>query len=105
VLAAPGRSNGRDLFDRAIAGGSAALGASAGIKAGESADFVSFDSTSPTPAGKAGDAILDAWIFASGACIDGVWVNGRQQVIAGRHCRREEMAERFRRTMLALSDH
>lgn len=60
VLAAASRSTGRDLFDRTIAGGSAALGASAGIKAGESADFVSLDRTSPTPAGKAGDAILDA---------------------------------------------
>ncbi|RLP26821.1 formimidoylglutamate deiminase [Mesorhizobium sp. YM1C-6-2] len=105
VLAAPGRSNGRDLFDRAIVGGSAALGASAcGLTAGASADFVSLDRAHPTLAGKANDAVLDAWIFANGASVDGVWANGRRQVTAGRHRLREEVAERFRRTMLALSD-
>jgi len=104
VLAAPGRSNGRDLFDRAIAGGSAALGASAGgLCAGAPADFVSLYRAHPTLAGKADDAVLDAWIFANGASVDSVWVNGRRQVEAGRHRRHDEVAERFRRTMLALS--
>ncbi|MBL8579058.1 MAG: formimidoylglutamate deiminase [Mesorhizobium sp.] len=106
VLAAPGRSNGRDLFDRAFTGGSAALGSSAaGLSAGAPADFVSLDRTGSTLAGKAGDTILDAWIFANGTGIDGVWVNGRQQVKAGRHRLRQDVAERFRRTMVALSDH
>ena len=83
-----------------------ALGSSAaGLSSGAPADFVSLDAASPTLAGKAGDAILDAWIFANGTGIDGVWVNGRQQVKAGRHRLRQVVAERFRRAMAALSGH
>ncbi|MER8612929.1 formimidoylglutamate deiminase [Mesorhizobium sp. M0435] len=104
VLAVAGGSTGRALFDAALEGGSSALGAGASrITAGSSADFVSLDGKQPSLAGKAGDAILDAWIFANGTKVDCVWVHGRKLVSDGRHARRDAIAERFRKVMTALS--
>jgi formiminoglutamate deiminase len=103
VLAAPGQSNGRALFDAALAGGAQALGAAtSGIQMGASVDVVSLDASSPSLAGKAGDSVLDAWIFA-GARIDGVWVRGRKVVSEGRHIQRDAIARRFRETMIQLA--
>lgn len=104
VLAEPGQSNGRALFDAAVAGGGAALGIGAGgIVAGAAASYVSLDPSHPTLAGKRGDAILDAWIFANGAKVDAVWVHGAKQVEGGRHVRREAIAKRFRNAMMELT--
>jgi len=104
MLAPAGGSNGRALFDAALAGGSAALGAPAGgIAAGSPADLVSLRADHPTLAGKAGDSILDAWIFTGARLVDGVWVAGRQAVTEGRHAARDAASERFRRTMRTLS--
>ncbi|MBZ9718941.1 formimidoylglutamate deiminase [Mesorhizobium sp. AD1-1] len=104
VLAVAGGSTGRALFDAALDGGSVALGAGASaIAAGASADLVSLDPKNLSLAGKTGDAILDAWIFANGSKVDCVWVHGRKQVSGGRHVKREAIAERFRNVMTALS--
>jgi formiminoglutamate deiminase len=104
VLAAPGRSNGRALFDAALAGGGQALGAGpAGIAEGGFADLVSLDPNHPTLVGKEGDAILDAWIFAGGGKIDCVWVRGKKLVSGGRHLRHDETARRFAAVMTELS--
>jgi formiminoglutamate deiminase len=103
VLASPGQSNGRAMFDAALAGGSQALGGlPAGIAPDGAASFVSLDPSHPTLAGKTGDSILDAWIFAR-ADVDCVWVGGRKLVEKGRHIRREVIAERFRRVMKVLA--
>lgn len=104
VLAVAGGSTGRALFDAALDGGSVALGAGISqIAAGASADLVSLDPKNPSLAGKSGDAILDAWIFANGSKADCVWVHGRKQVSGGRHVKRRAIAERFRSVMTALS--
>ena len=104
VLAKPGQSNGRALFDAAVAGGSAALGAgTGGLTEGAAADFVSLDASHPSLAGKKGDAILDAWIFANGTKVDCAWVRGRKLVDGGKHFRREAVAERFRKVMIAIA--
>jgi len=104
VLAKPGHSNGRALFDAAIAGGATALGAGpAELAAGGAADFVSFDPSHPSLAGKTGDAILDAWIFAKGANVDGVWVRGTKLVAGGRHIHADAIAKRFRKAMMELA--
>lgn len=97
VLAGPGQSNGRALFDGARAGGAVALAAGlADIAAGASADLVSLDAEHPSLAGKSGDAVLDAWIFANGAAVDCVWVRGKKLVEGGRHHLREAIARRYR---------
>jgi formimidoylglutamate deiminase len=104
VLAVAGGSNGRALFDAALNGGSAALGAGSGeITVGASADFISLDAGHPSLAGKTGDGILDAWIFANGTRIDSVWVGGRKLVSGGRHFQREAIAQNFRTVMMQLS--
>jgi formimidoylglutamate deiminase len=104
VLAKPGQSNGRALFDAAVAGGGIALGAGeGGLAEGTPADFVSLDTAHPTLAGKKGDAILDAWIFANGAKVDKVWVRGKKLVEGGRHLRGDAIAKRFRKAMMELT--
>ena len=104
VLAKPGQSNGRALFDAALTGGSKALGAqNAGLAVGAPADIVSLDADAVSLAGKADDAILDAWIFAGGTRVDCAWVRGKKLVEGGRHFRRSEIAQKFRAAMLQLS--
>jgi formimidoylglutamate deiminase len=104
VLSIAGGSTGRALFEAALEGGGAALGTGLpALMAGASADFVSLDATRPSLAGKSGDAILDAWIFANGTGVDCIWVRGRKLVEAGRHHRREDIAAKFRATMLELA--
>ncbi|CDX24836.1 Formiminoglutamate deiminase [Mesorhizobium sp. ORS 3324] len=105
VLARAGGSTGRALFDAALDGGSQALGAwPSHIAVGGPADCVSLDAGHPSLAGKSGDAILDAWIFANGGKVDCVWVHGKKLVSGGKHMKREAVAERFRKVMTALSE-
>jgi formiminoglutamate deiminase len=104
VLAKSNGSTGRRLFDQALAGGAQALGAGpAGIATGHAADLVSLDAGHPTLAGKSGDAILDAWIFASGGRVDCVWARGRKLVEGGRHHRREPVGAAYRTVMCELA--
>ncbi|MGB3537369.1 MAG: formimidoylglutamate deiminase, partial [Mesorhizobium sp.] len=87
-----------------LEGGAAALGAGPPQLAAEAAaDFVSLDATHPSLAGKSGDAILDAWIFANGTTVDCMWVHGKKVVEGGRHKRRDAIARRFSAVMQELS--
>lgn len=105
VLAPTGGSTGRRLFDGAIAGGARALGVTGQhIRAGARADLVSLDLTDPALAGRSGDSLLDALIFAcKGGAVDAVWVAGRQIVKEGRHTARSAIRERFGNVMAALA--
>lgn len=100
VIAHDGRSTGRTLFDRALAGGGRALMHETGIAAGMPADFVSLRPVHDV--GFAGDRILDSWIFGEGMRVDCVWVGGEQLVADGRHCRRDRIEGRFVRVMREL---
>jgi formiminoglutamate deiminase len=97
-------STGRALFDGALRGGSQALGvAQSGLTEGAFADIVSLDAGNVALAGRAGDAILDSWIFGAGrALVDCVWARGRKVVKDGRHHSRETVALRFRRAIEGL---
>ncbi|SDT50589.1 formimidoylglutamate deiminase [Bradyrhizobium canariense] len=97
-------STGRALFDSALCGGSQALGVTkAGLTEGAFADIVSLDAESVALAGRAGDAILDSWIFGTGrSLVDCVWARGRKVVKDGRHLGRETVAPRFRRVIEGL---
>jgi formimidoylglutamate deiminase len=103
LLAAPGASVGRTLYDAALAGGQA-LGRKVGrIAPGYRADFVVLDRESPALIGRAGDELLDGWIFAAGASpVAEVWAGGRRLVEAGWHVRRREIFARYRATVSAL---
>ena len=104
VLAPAGGSNARALYDHARHGGAQALGAGRSeIAVGASADLLSLSPDHPTLAGKSGDALLDAWIFAGGAAIDCVWARGGKQVDRGRHRLRDATASRYRDVIAALA--
>jgi formimidoylglutamate deiminase len=103
VMARSGGSTGRSLFDAALAGGAAALGApTSGIAAGQTADFFSLDTGHPTMQGLSGDAILDAFVFAAAGRVDDVWVGGRRLVEGGRHVLRGEAERAYRQAMREL---
>jgi formiminoglutamate deiminase len=106
MMAAGEGSTGRSLFDAALAGGAQALGvAPARIEAGAPADFVGLDLEHPSCAGRRGDALTDAWVFAGQrGLIDGVWRRGRQVVRGGRHIARDAVAQRYRAAVEALLD-
>lgn len=100
MIADPGGSTGRTLFDRSIAGGAAALGVETGLVAGAPADFVSLRPRHDIP--HPGDRLLDAWMFSSGVAPESVWVAGRKRVENGRHVAHEATAVRFARVMRDL---
>jgi formimidoylglutamate deiminase len=105
VMASGGAvSTGRALFDGALRGGSQALGlAISGLTEGAFADIVSLDANNVALAGRAGDAILDSWIFGAGrSLVDCVWARGRKVVKDGRHRSRETVALRFRQAIEGL---
>lgn len=103
VLAMPGTSTGARLFRAALDGGAQALGVSSGLEAGAPADILALNSGHSALVERTGDLILDSWIFSGGAgCIDSVWTSGRRVVADGKHVRAEEIATRYRRTMVKL---
>jgi formiminoglutamate deiminase len=104
LLTGPGGSVGRSLLDGALLGGRAASGRTIGaIAPGHRADFVVLDCDNPALAGRDGDELLDAWIFAARQPpILEVWVGGRRVVEGGSHVRRDEVFNRYRATLHML---
>ncbi|TGX52808.1 formimidoylglutamate deiminase [Sphingomonas gei] len=97
-------STGRALFDAARRGGAQALAAGeCDIAPGARADFVTLDRAHPTLAGRSGDALLDAFVFANGrGMVDGVWRGGRQWVRGGRHVARDAVVRRYTAALAGL---
>ncbi len=104
VCALSAGSTGRALYERALAGGAQALNRTSGaLRPGVAADLVSLRAGHPTLAGRSGDEILDAWIFAVGnPLVDCLWSGGRKVVVDGRHVAREPIAARYAATMRRL---
>ncbi len=101
LLAAPGRSNGGDLWRAAGAGGAQALGGRFGLKRGAPADFLTLDRQHPALVGRSGDGLIDSLVFARGA-IDTVWRHGRQVVAEGRHVARDAIQARYATALRSL---
>ena len=97
VLARPGESTGRTLFEAAVRGGAQAAMRDAGSLApGRLADLAALDAEAADLAGKRGDTLLDSFIFAGGdALITDVWSAGRHVVENGRHVRHDEITGRY----------
>ncbi|MBB1251313.1 formimidoylglutamate deiminase [Rhizobium sp. G21] len=102
VVAAPGGSTGRRLFDSALSGGSKALASNASLAIGETADIVSLDLSEASHLQD--DQILDHWIFAGRLSVDKVWTAGVKRVEGGRHVQREAISTRFHKAMARLLD-
>ncbi|QFY62842.1 formimidoylglutamate deiminase (plasmid) [Rhizobium grahamii] len=100
VVAVPGGSTARSLFDHAITGGGAALKAPGGIAVGNHADLISLDKSAVPYLSE--DQLLDHWVFAGGVAVDSVWALGRKQVAGGRHVKREAINRRFLKAMSEL---
>lgn len=97
------QSTGRAIMELALAGGAQALDGGGRIEQGAAADFVSLDAQHPALCARDGDALLDAWIFASaGNLVDCVWVAGRKVVAEGRHVARDQIRARFGEVMREL---
>jgi cytosine/adenosine deaminase-related metal-dependent hydrolase len=91
------------LFRAALAGGHQALGQPQALSIGAAADFLTLDAAHPSLIARAGDDLLDGWIFAAGsAAIEGVWRRGARVVTSGRHHGREAIRARYARTLAAL---
>lgn len=102
MLAVPGLSTGRSLYDAACDGGAQALGITGGLIAGASADVIIL---SGDLAERNGDAALDTLVFATGqAGIAEVWRCGKRLVAQGRHIHREAIEHRYRAAVRALLD-
>lgn len=101
VICPEDASNGRTLYDAALAGGCRALGRAAGaIATGALADLVALDGAALAFESRRGDDLLDAWIFAGDDdLVRDVWSAGRHVVRDGRHPAREQVAKRYRATL------
>ena len=97
VLARPGESTGRTLFEAAARGGAQAAMRDAGSLApGRLADLAALDAEAADLVGKRGDTLLDSFIFAGGdTMITDVWSAGRHVVESGRHVRHDEITGRY----------
>ena len=98
------RSTGRRLFDAALRGGAQAVGVKkAGLVEGAAADIVSLDPADPALLSRAGDALLDGWIFAArNRAVDCVWHYGRKVVSGGAHHQRAAIVARYSNVLTRL---
>jgi len=106
VLATQKHSTGRVLFDQACAGGAQAAGRDSGaIETGRWADLLALDDSATDFIGRAGDGLLDTWIFAGkDAQVADVWAAGRHVVQDGAHVKNEEITKAYRATLMRLQD-
>ena len=95
-------ASGAALWQAAAAGGAQALARPAGVIApGKRADLVVLDGGHVTLAGRHGDRLLDALVFAGNDClVKDVMVGGRWVVEDGRHAREDEIAQAYRRVVV-----
>ncbi len=101
-----GSSTGRELYDRALAGGAQALARAAGSLApGELADIVVLDSEHPNFAHGSADRWLDAYLFTSPAnVVKDVFVAGQHVVRDGRHRDRERVEKAYKCVLARIGD-
>ena len=104
ISTADRRSTGSNIFHAAMEGGAQALGGTAGIATGSSADLISIRADHPSLVGRHGDDVLDSWVFAAGRdAIDCVWRRGVKVVSQGRHQRRSLIVDRYSKTLNRLT--
>lgn len=95
---------GRELFERALAGGAQAAGHGArGLLEGAPADLVVLDAGNPMLAGHEPATLLDALVFSGYRLpIERVMVDGKWRVASGEHADRSEAARDFARALANL---
>ncbi len=105
VLATQTASTGRRLFDAMLAGGAQAAGRESGaIRAGLWADMLALDGGHVDLACRAGDTLLDSYIFAGDdRMVREIWSAGRHLVRDGQHVRRDAITAAYRTAMRDLA--
>lgn len=103
LFASADQSTGRILHDGVCRGGAQAAGRVAGaIRVGDWADVMALDDTGDLAA-RAGDAILDTFIFAGhDRMVTDLWSAGRHIVQGGAHVARDRVRVRFAAVMARL---
>lgn len=106
VLAEPGRSTGRVLYEAGLEGGASAAGRDTGaIAPGLWGDLLGVGTDNPVMVGRRGDVALDSMIFAGGDGLAAeVWAAGRHVVTEGRHIARDRIAADYMDCMRRLQD-
>lgn len=90
------RSTGRTLYEKSLAGARSTLAQPIGeLREGCIADIVSLSNAVPSMRNRTGDTLLDSWIFTNADAVDCVWTAGAKVVRAGRHDRRDEIAQHY----------
>lgn len=104
VLASRDASNGRTLWDAALAGGAQALGRDCGrIAPGAHADLLGLDPGFGGFSALEGDRILDALVFAGRpGMITELWSAGRHCVSGGRHVARDMVTHHYAMTLAGI---
>lgn len=106
ILAEPGRSTGRVLYEAGLEGGALAAGRDTGaIAAGMWGDLLAVGTDNPVMVGRRGDAALDSLIFAGGdGLASEVWAAGRHVVTKGRHIARDRITADYMACIKRLQD-
>ena len=106
ILAEPGRSTGRVLYEAGLEGGALAAGRDTGaIAAGMWGDLLAVGTDNPVMVGRRGDAALDSLIFAGGdGLASEVWAAGRHVVTKGRHIARDRITADYVACIKRLQD-
>lgn len=106
ALATTDRSTGRRMYEEILCGGAQAAQRQSGkLEEGCWADMLTLDTTSPHLWDRAGDTVLDAWIFAGDdRLVSNVWSAGRNVVKDGEHIARPQIITAYQRAMKALKD-
>ncbi len=96
-----------NLWLEATAGGAQACGAGvAGLQPGADADWLVLDDDDPALTGNTVDSVMGAWLFAPARHPPvNVGAGGRVVCGQGRHARRGEFAQAYRKAVLGLGRH
>lgn len=107
ALATPDHSTARRIYEEMLRGGARATqGKTGALAPGHWADCVALETGSVHLEGRAGDTLLDAWVFAADdSLVSDVWSAGRHVVQQGQHRDRAGITAAYRRTMATLRDH
>ena len=100
----PDRSTGRNLYELSLHGGAQACGHNSGaVEPGRRADLVVLDTAHPLLCERAGDSLIDSWIFSGNSNpVRDVYVGGRHVINNGHHADEETILARFRTTLREL---
>ncbi|SEI08815.1 formimidoylglutamate deiminase [Paracoccus alkenifer] len=106
ILAEPGRSTGRVLYESGLDGGASAAGRATGaIAEGLWGDLLAVGTDNPVMVGRRGDAALDSLVFAGGdGLASEVWAAGRHVVTNGRHIAHDRIAADYMDCIRRLQD-